>query len=433
MKRNLILLSLMVTTLALQAETNWQGQGEISFESFVYNDDHNPNTVDRGASLLSFLKVEAEQSIFKIVASTKGRAAQFDQDRSFVHIQDLYLQLAHNNFIARAGYQIFNWSALEFFHPSDVINSRNYDSAIEQAPKRGELALETQWDFGSGAVNLYAFPLVEKPLFPGNNSRLGGVQLESPTFVKPDGEYLGGKEHWQYGARFRQTLGSADYSFHFLQHFDRQHPILGLDISVISLFPLQVKTRLTPYYHVVNQWGGTLQYAFSDDVLAGWMAGQLLKVELVHRDFEKSKSISTPLGDRAPQSHSVVAIGDEKTWAVFFGHEWTGFIEYQRVFGDGVDKNVRTELNLFQNDVVVGGRYAFNDADTKEIYLAAIFDLERDHEKIYHTYYSQRLTSEWTTKVGGRWIKAPPENDVNRGLESYDSDDQYFLHLTRFF
>lgn len=56
----------------------------------------------------------------------------------------------------------------------------------------------------------------------------------------------------------------------------------------------------------------------------------------------------------------------------------------------------------FEQDVFLGWRYAFNDADSSEILLGGIFD-PKTEEKVYSLEASQRLSNNWKILVQA-WV-----------------------------
>mgnify|MGYP005639268449 FL=1 len=326
-----------------------------------------------------------------------------------------------------AGYRIFNWTATEAFHPADVVNSRNFDSNVENLEKKGELTLELERTLEDGSLNFYYWPRFEEPDYPGKESRLGsGIDLERPVWI--DQGDATSNQNWgvQYGARFQYTLDDADFSFHYLNHIDRNFPVVGthnhLTVGTVTT-PLELRFR--PYFFRVSQMGGTLVYNYQ---------GLQFKVEAAHRNFEQKVQIFDVgnQGLRQPDDHSEVALGLEYGLShESSGAESTLLLEYQTMFG--VSQARAEEMSVFQNDVLLAWRYAFNDTMGKELFLSFIFDIEREHEFLYNLSYQQRLSDVWKYKTGVRIYDAPKKKTTAQGLELLDKANHAFFNLIRYF
>jgi hypothetical protein len=90
-------------------------------------------------------------------------------------------------------------------------------------------------------------------------------------------------------------------------------------------------------------------------------------------------------------------------------------------------------MSLFQSDVFLGLRYAFNDIMGKEIFFSTILDVKRKHEYLFNLSYSQRLSDIWKIKAGLRHYDAPQKGATVTGMELYDGDSYAHITVTRFF
>ena len=53
-----------------------------------------------------------------------GKVEEAKAGESFLFVEESYLLYKKNPWQVKAGFQVFNWSATEVFHPSDIINSK---------------------------------------------------------------------------------------------------------------------------------------------------------------------------------------------------------------------------------------------------------------------------------------------------------------------
>lgn len=423
-----VLAILFVFSINLQAE--FKGQGEVSLELRQFEDDSVPNTIDKGMSV--FTRVETYYEDQGSIANFRfmSRTDREDKNRNFVIFEEVNLGTyldEEETLKVLAGYKIFNWTALEAFHPVDVINSRNYDSDLEKTEKKGELTLEVQKLLDSGEISFYFFPRFEKPIFPNSRSRLGaGVNINDPVL------FVNGqrKEAWvpQFGTRLSMTLDGMDLSAHALYHVDRAQPLIGTDeyTKIGSLYLPNDATAFannpTPFYSMVTQVGGTITTSYE---------GVLFKVESAYRVFDKKKNVLTSNGLRRASDHTEVALGLEYTVSHESGHETTLLFEQTGIYG--VELDVRSELSPFQRDVLIGFRHAFNDPMGSELYATAIIDIERDSEKLFNLSFTRRLTDNWKYKAGVRVFDAPVKKTLPEGLELYNKDNNIYFNLSRFF
>ncbi|MCO4793345.1 MAG: hypothetical protein KC493_06530 [Bacteriovoracaceae bacterium] len=417
-------------------DSDYSGQGEVALEFRQFEKDQSELTEDTNISIFTRLEQRYESDPFSHVFRGYARVDKKDQNRAFVALEDAYFStFLATEYKVSAGYRLFNWTATEAFHPADVINSRNFDSNLENLEKKGEITLEFEAPFFDGVFSFYYFPRFEEPEYPGEKSRISSVVLQRSVVV--DGVDTTTNDYWspQYGFRVTQSLFDADVSFHFLNHIDRNMPIVGTHKYSTVLVPGSVTpltTESTPYFFRVQQIGGTYQQVFGD---------LILKFEFANRSFEQETPILTTksvvLGGgsgatKIVENHTEAAFGMEYIISLEGGVDLNLFAEGNGIFG--VDEVERVDMSTFQRDVMLGFRVAFNDLMGKEIYLTAIGDIERETEYLINFNYTQRLSDNWKIKTGVRIIEAPQKNPaIKEGLESLDGDSYLFMNLSRFF
>ena len=415
-----ILNAMICWSVLAEEESPWSGSGEISFEGRVFKDDNNDNTEDRGLALFSRLESKYEKGDFSFFLRAFARVDRYDRGRDVFAPEDSYISYNFESATLSAGYQIFNWSATEVFHPADIINSRNFDSNIENQEKLGELTLSLKFDFFEGDVTFFYFPKYEKPIPPGRRSRLGidlGFDIADPSFVENDNFVSTDSYGNQYGVRLAQSIGDVDISMHYLRFMDRLQPLYFFDGQTIK-----------PHLFMMDQIGGTLSYVFGEGVIG--------KLEFAHKDFISSDSITNILlqGSRSPVDHWQVVWGAEWGWGNSNGTDTTLYLEYQRfIESENITNERLDELGIFQNDLFFGIRHAFNDVNGKELVASIIKDMDRDSEILFQLTYSQRLNELWKIKAGLRYIDAPVKDSVPVGLEVLHEDHQLSLAFSRYF
>ncbi|CAM2005451.1 hypothetical protein [Acanthopleuribacter pedis] len=406
---------------AVDAFANLRFKGEVALESRQFTDDDNDETTDAGAAL--FTRLEATFKRRRWRASVRGIARYDveDDNREIYAIEEAWIGYRGRGWEFRSGYQMLNWTATEAFHPADFINSRNYDSNIENAEKLGELMISLRKSLGRGALTFYYMPRFEEPEFPGPSSRLSlvpdGFDLGPYRIWEDDGDLTRDKNVNQWGGRFTQTLDNVDLSLHYIDHIERNLPIVvPLDEDD---FPDPDGTLAIPIYQRVIDVGGTYL-----QIMGPWIA----KVEFSHKNFVKPDGFSL-----LPEisDHGQAAFGLEYGWATGSGADVVLLFEAQGLIGPGKER--RAELNTFQRDVLLGYSHAWNDTMDRQLLVTVIHDVERSNETLINARYSQRLTDTWKIQGGFRIVEAPPKEEDAVGLELLHEANQVYLTLTRFF
>ncbi len=403
---------------------SWSSKGSLGVESRAFRNDGDARTADQALGFLGRLEVRhAHHGPVEEKARAYGRLDHFDQRRTVLVPEEAWIQARGARVRLRAGVDVVNWTATEAFHPADVINARNLDSDLENLEKLGEPMVELQVrPFEGSTIDLFFMPYFTSPRFTSPASRL--------SFVPPDfaitGRRLLGRDgtvvETTFGAQaaiqIRQVIGSADITVHAVHHMDRSQPQVLPDPG----------GRPFVLFQTVIQVGGTYQQALGPIVA---------KVEAAARRFvapspEREPTLASIVPDR---DHAIVAAGVEYGIAHTSGSESTFVVEGQAIFGaDGAKPEIRRGLSPFQRDLLVGWRFAANDAQGREVFLGAIADLETWEEALVNVSYQQRLGETWVVAAGLRLFEAPattgPPDASFSGLRRAD---HVRLTLTRHF
>lgn len=453
-----ILWTLILILFALPIEGaifggSFRERGELTFEHrrFLKN-DQDPTTENLSLGFLARFETRYQKSIgdvnsfwggdLRVTLGGYGRVDQKDQNRSFATFEDANIAYrfgASGQYQILVGHKLFNWSVMDAFYPADMINSRNFDSSPDNLEKIGEFTVELSVDFWNGELNFYYFPLFEQPRYPGASNRFGqGVNL-GPAKVVDGQEASSQRSVDQYGVRIYQYLLGADISLHYLDRIDRYFPVVGyadFNIDPFSGFVVPVdQNDMRPYLYRSEQVGATVQKPLT--------SGLVFKFEGVRRWFDEDSyqvldAQSLLLGNPqfiSPKTHSDISFGFDYTWGFLDGSEMNFVVEHS--FISGLEKEERRRLSVFQRDLMLGVRYAFNDINSKEFTINGIFDLERSQEFILNLSYEQRLGDFWGLSTGVTWFEASDnqENELSSafGLSALRDEQYYFLNLTRYF
>ncbi len=386
--------------------------GEVRIESRQFENDNKTHTKDYNLGIFTRLKIRAEHGNWKEFVKMVARADNYDPSRSIFFFEEAYVQYTNGGFGLTLGSQTITWSATEAFHPADIINSRNFDSNLENAEKIGEPMLTLAYAGGDSKISLMFMPMLIKPVLPAMSNRLSfsnDFPTLKPQLINRNGKVAESEFETQYAARFEHTFSDADISLHYVDHIDRSTPI-------IRITPFGV----APIYLPVKQIGGTFQMVAGD-----WV----YKAEVGNRSYMSFEN--SAFGKLNIPDHTQVAFGVEYGWAIGSGAEIAWVLEGQHLLG--ITKEERAGISIFQNDILFGMRFALNDIYNQEYFISAIHDLERESENLLNLDYKRRVSDMWTMNLGIRVIKAPPKGQIPVGLELLDGASQAYLNLTRYF
>ncbi|OIQ16715.1 MAG: hypothetical protein BM556_13710 [Bacteriovorax sp. MedPE-SWde] len=416
------ILSILICSLLI-SNVFADGRGEISFSYHRYTKKQTNQIND-----LMFSSFEVEDSgelwggEFKL--GIVGKANSKDRENSYLNVNDLYYSFT-GPFLSRidVGYKIYNWSKMEAFHPTDVINARLLDSDIENFDKKGEFSIVFDNEMEFGNLKIYAFPFYEESFFPSADSRISdGVKPSRVKRVTKDG-ISDSQTTWQYGISLEKQIGELDFLLFGLKHIDRNRPIVGYNsFTSVPLVGNIPTGELAAFYFDVLDLGLASTYFLEDHAF---------KMEVLNSSFdiEEGQVFLTGSGLRKVVDYTTVSIGHEYPYTWNNGWDSTFFTEYQTVLG--VDSETAQELSLFQNDLFVGHRIALNDAFSKEFVIGFFYDLQRKNEWLINIGYDQRLNDFWKFHVGYRGFNHGEDDKL--GVYLLEGDDEVSFKLSRFF
>lgn len=403
-----------------EASTPFSSRGELRLESRFFTDDKNDQTQDFGYGMAARIEVSEDWKNFSNRLQVFSRVDRKDPSRQRLNIEEAYIQWLSGNWVLFGGYKILNWSTAEAFHPTDVINARNFDGPFENAEKVGELM--TGFQYLSSWINFSAFfmPLLNRPQLPEAQNRLSffpqGIAADQAQFVNNDGKIMQTSDlvnQWAMRAQF--PTGDWEFNLYWVHHFDRTdfRPVLNLNTGTI-----------VPLLSEVDHYGFAFQYVYD---------AFIFKSENVFRDFKETLNLQDFTGTLTREDYFISSLALEYLMSHSAGSESTIILEFQEIYGP--NKNYRYQINPFQRDLLLGFRHAFNDVNGKEFFVGVIGDLERGKEILAMASYSQRLSDVWKINLGARYIDAPPApNSVfNTGMTPLNNDHQFNLSFSRFF
>tara|TARA_B100000925_G_scaffold237838_1_gene186637 strand:+ start:2304 stop:3590 length:1287 start_codon:yes stop_codon:yes gene_type:complete len=413
---------------------SFETTGMVSFENRYFKNDNNLATKDQGLALASRLAMVTDLFGMNVKASVKSRIDQLDPTRNISFIEELKLEKTlgkDEDYLFVFGFEKFNWRSTEVFSAVDIINSRNYDGALEDTEKFGELTLGFKKYFENSNLSIFVFPRTIENYIPGGASRLGvGVEIQDSYFINGSSSETD-EEQTQYAIKYDQFSGWGDWSLFFTHHYDRQTPIFGNRDYVLdptrTLCGLEVcptdGTLNTPYYFEVKDFGGYVTIPWEKWIFKG---------EYLKREFSDEIVIGTFTGEDSQKDYEQMTAGFEYLYSFDSGHDLRVIGEFSKTLG--VDDNYARRRFIFQNDVYLGVQYLLNNSNDTTIDFGAIKDITSGiSESIYLFSYESRLKKGWKLGASLRYIDAEKTTDYPQGLEIYEDDHQGQLSLSYYF
>ncbi|RAP28299.1 hypothetical protein DID78_05220 [Candidatus Marinamargulisbacteria bacterium SCGC AG-343-D04] len=399
--------------MAVSLSASLTYQGYIGAHSRFFNSDSLDITYDSAVSQVARLQTRLDGDHYTGVFSSFSQVDTQDRSRGVVIIEEAYGSLFHGPWTFSGGIKKLNWAALEAFHPVDVINSRYWDSDFKQARMFGEPMVHVSYMKGTWVLNAYWMPVFKVPEYPSrsNRFRYSSVPIGAVSAYDSSGDVLSEQKHvFQYAFRLDKMGGFGDMSIHALGHVDRSQPVFVFDPSTATL---------TSHYLYVHQVGGSVQWLFGDN---------MFKSEWSFRSFTDADHAQ--LGPISRADHSQWAFGLERPLYFDNGHEWTSLLEFQSY--QGVSQKERAALGLFQQDVLLGGRYMFNDVSSTELLMTVIVDVERKNEMILSSTLTRRIFDAWMYDIGFQVVQGKSHSD-GLGLQSLAKSDHIFMNMVYYF
>lgn len=384
---------LWLTTTALAQAGEWSGyvavEGRGYTQSALLPEQNYASNFSLAAQPEYFHKWDNGKQSFTFVPFI--RYDQHDSERSHADVRELTWLKAGQEYEWRLGVRKVFWGVTEAAHLVDIINQTDLVENPSGEEKLGQpmvnLALIRDW----GTLDLFVLPGFRERTFPGAKGRLraaipvdtGRAQFESSA----------GRKHVDLAARWSRTLGDFDLGIAHFSGTSREPRLLTATDGA-----------LIPYYDLIEQTSLDLQAT-----QGRW----LWKLEAI---------------SRAGRGGRYTAM--------------TGGLEYTvvGVLGTGTDLGLLAEYLFddrgqaattpFDDDVFVGLRLGFNNAESSEALLGVIVD-RNSHAKTLSVEASRRFGQQWKLALEARFFSHIPVQDQT--LSGLRADDYIQLELRHYF
>ena len=328
-------------------------------------------------TLSTFAKLYAQEDYY----DTKGSSEH--NKRTFVRVDELYLKYEFDNDAILAGKSIKYWGALELRNIVDGFNPNDFRGDMFKTEKLGAYNVSYSHYTENGELSLTLKLYEQNQKMPG----FPYVYYFLPTGIAYDDNLQTSTSAYRPSLYLSYT-GSTDteyaldYAFIYENGYDSQRYFTS---NATSFSP---PSQFNEHAYLVNKF-------MTYDTLV--IDATLIKLEALYADVEEN----TFVGD-----YSHLALGVEHTLDNFENGAALGLIaEYYNYTTYEDDKY--NDLKLFetmQNDLFIGIRYTFNNADDSSIVGGIVTDLEYD-EQMYYFEYESRILDDFKVALDYYYIE----------------------------
>lgn len=296
------------------------------------------------------------------------RLDQHDNQRSHFDIRELIYEKASQDWELRLGVGKVFWGVTEFQHLVDIINQTDLVENIDTEDKLGQPMINFAWIQDWGTMDFFILPYFRERTFPGIEGRLRTqprVDVDNPLYESSREE-----KHIDTAIRYSHYFGDWDIGLsHFYGTSREPRFIAAIDSSGNPV--------LRPFYDIINQTSLDLQATKGN-----W----LWKLEALHRRGQGSPF--TTLGG---------------------GFEYTFVGAFESTIDIGVigeyyyDSRGENNLNIFEDDIALGTRVAFNDAQSSELLAGLVWD-RNTGGKFFNIEANRRLSNNFFLELESRFF-----------------------------
>lgn len=266
-----------------------------------------------------------------------------DEKRSHIDLREAYWRSIDGDWEFLIGINRIFWGVTESRHLVNIINQVDAVENIDEEDFLGQPMIQISRQFDIGRLDVFIMTGFRERTFPGRNGR-----LRSPVPIDTDRViYESGAEQWrpEIALRYSHYIGEWDIGLHAF-HGTGREPDLLISEDTESLIP---------FYKPITQGGIDLQYTHD-----AW----LLKLESIIRQGQGDTFVAA------------VAGVEYTLFQLFDSAADLGFI----VEGLYDDRGVDAFPTIFDRDVFIGTRLAFNDVQNTSILIGFVIDLNDGFE-----------------------------------------------------
>lgn len=377
---------LLLATTSLAQAADWSGYAGLEFRGFTQTateprQDHATNSAFIIETEFYHDWDNGDQSIAFVPFF---RLDENDSDRTHFDIRELTYLHAAANWELRLGIRKVFWGVIEFQHLIDIINQTDLVENIDTEDKLGQpminLASVNDW----GTVDFFVMPYFRERTLPGPRSRLRFI----PELVAGRAQYESAakEKHVDLAVRYSHYFGDWDIGVsHFYGTSREPRLVLNRDDPRNPF--------LIPFYDIINQTSIDLQAT---------KGNMLWKLEALHRSGQG-------------ETYNAFAGGFEYTFAGILGSTVDLGILSEYHYDDRGDG----ALGIFEDDIAIGARFAFNDVQSSTALMGVVWD-RNTGGMFYNIEASRRIGDSWLLDLQGRFFIDQKPEDLARALTRDD-------------
>ncbi len=395
----LLVLAAVIFGASTALSQGWDAGGSIGAEARIFSDDPafagQEDGVQTSIILEGDFRWRSADRRHQFVLVPWARIDAVDDARSHADLREGFYRFVGDELTVEAGLIKVFWGVTESRHLVDIINQTDGVEDSDGEDKLGQPAIRLTRQTGWGRLETYLLPGFRERTFPGIEGR-----LRSPLVIDTDAplyEHADEERHVDLATRWSHYLGDWDLGLAAF-HGTSREPFF---------VPSTDGLRLRPVYAIISQVSADVQLT-----RGAW----LWKGEAIVREGQ---------GD----TFAAFTGGLEYT---FYGVTASGadlglLVEYH---SDGRDNDPSVAPpTAFDNDVFLGGRFAFNDMNDTSLLGGAIIDVENGSSAVLIE-AERRLGTHIFVEIEGRFTVNVDPADA---LAVVRDDDAVTLRVTRHF
>ena len=396
---------ILASILGGGAASGIEVSGRLDLESrWYYQDGAHPGQKSHATGFVVEPKLYAEDAEGRSVTLAPFfRYDGADPRRTHFDMREAYLlvfgELGDGEWELRLGADRVFWGVTESRHLVDIVNQTDLIEHPDEESKLGQPMAHLTFSGEWGVAEIFALPYHRERTFPGRAGRLRS------QFVVDDKQvfYESAAEEWHVdlAARYSHSVGPLDLGISVFDGTSRE-PCL---VCVLPRLSQRGELLLVPYYEQIRQFGLDAQLT-----IESW----LFKLEAIHRG-----SASNQAGQE--EDYAALVAGVEYTINSVFGSaadlgllaEWN------------YDRRRENATNVFDNDIFLGARLAFNDVQSTDLVASVLADADHSTRSMILE-FNRRLSDRWSLHLEGVVILAVDRAD----LTHYQTRRDSFIELS---
>ncbi|MEE9335791.1 MAG: hypothetical protein V3U65_16995 [Granulosicoccaceae bacterium] len=385
---------LAMAAISTAASAEWDIRGNVTGQAQYFTENAN-HTGDHKSNVSLSSEIELYQSLTdstSITVTPFFRIDQQDEERTHFDFREFLFHQVRENWEWKIGLGKVFWGVAESVNLIDVINQRDSVENGDSSEKLGQAMINVFTSREWGDVEFYILPGFRERSFPGEDGRPRPslvIDTNDARFESDDKEH-----HIDFAFRVSKTLGDWDVGLHAFTGTART-PELVFNTNT---------GKLIPFYYQKNQVGIDAQATFES-----W----LLKAEIIGITADRI------------ENHAELVTGFEYSFYGIAESDIDLGVVAEWLYDDRKNNNVPS-TNPFQNDLLIGLRFALNDEQSSDALLGVITDLDGDGE-ILSLEANRRIGSKVKASLDMRYWVNQPENS------QFANEDYLQLELAYFF